>query len=101
MGRRTPAEVDCTISETLANANVQVSAWLKDYAESKHAAVYAVVGKDETVSFVGVSRNVALSLVAHIQNEGEDKVHSLKVRSAVSCITTAKRNPYGPLRSTK
>ena len=56
---------------------------MKDNTESKHAAVYAVVGKDETVSFVGVSRNVALSLAAHVQNEGEDKVHLVKVRAAV------------------
>jgi len=58
----------------------QVSKWLKDNAESKHAAVYAVVGKDETVNFVGVGRNVALSVAAHLANEGEDMVHLLKVR---------------------
>lgn len=59
----------------------QVSQWLKDHEESRHAAVYAVVGKDETVNFVGVSRNVALSVGAHVVNEGEERVHSLKVRS--------------------
>lgn len=53
--------------------------WLKDNAESKHAAVYAVVGKDETVNFVGVGRNVALSVAAHVANEGEDMVHFVKV----------------------
>lgn len=67
----------------LVITNSQVSSWLEENAESKHAAVYAVVGKDGTVSFVGVSRNVALSLAAHIQNEGEDKVHSVKVRAAI------------------
>lgn len=60
----------------------QVPKWLKDNAESKHAAVYAVVGKEETVSFVGISRNVALSVAAHVANEGKDMVHSLKVRRA-------------------
>lgn len=60
--------------------HTQVSKWLKDNAESKHAAVYAVVGKDETVNFVGVGRNVALSLTSHLANEGGDKVHFLKVR---------------------
>ncbi|CAM9977294.1 unnamed protein product, partial [Scytosiphon promiscuus] len=59
----------------------EVQQWLKDNAESKHAAVYAVVGKDETVNFVGVGRNVALSVAAHLANEGEDRVHLLKVRS--------------------
>lgn len=59
--------------------STQVSKWLKDNAESKHAAVYAVVGKDETVNFVGVGRNVALSVAAHLANEGEDMVHFLKV----------------------
>ncbi|CAN0125126.1 unnamed protein product [Ectocarpus fasciculatus] len=59
----------------------EVSKWLKDNAESKHAAVYAVVGKDETVNFVGVGRNVALSLAAHLAAEGESMVHLLKVRS--------------------
>lgn len=59
----------------------EVSQWLKDHGESRHAAVYAVVGKDETVNFVGVSRNVALSVSAHVVNEGEERVHSLKVRS--------------------
>ncbi|CAN0168489.1 unnamed protein product, partial [Ectocarpus sp. 12 AP-2014] len=58
----------------------EVSTWLKDNAESKHAAVYAVVGKDETVNFVGVGRNVALSLAAHLAAEGESMVHMLKVR---------------------
>ncbi|CAN0598175.1 unnamed protein product, partial [Ectocarpus sp. 12 AP-2014] len=43
--------------------------------------VYAVVGKDETVNFVGVGRNVALSLAAHLAAEGESMVHMLKVRS--------------------
>lgn len=57
-----------------------MSKWLKDNAESKHAAVYAVVGKDETVNFVGVGRNVALSVAAHVANEGEDMVHFLKVK---------------------
>lgn len=61
--------------------HTQVSQWLKDHGESRHAAVYAVVGKDETVNFVGVSRNVALSVCAHVVNEGEERVHSLKVRS--------------------
>lgn len=68
---------------TLGNLYVkptQVSKWLKDNAESKHAAVYAVVGKDETVNFVGVGRNVALSVAAHLANEGEDMVHFLKVK---------------------
>lgn len=59
--------------------NVQVPQWLKDNAESKHAAVYALVGKDETVNFVGISRSVAVAVAAHVVNEGEDKVHSLKV----------------------
>ena len=64
--------------------HTQVSQWLKDHGESRHAAVYAVVGKDGTVNFVGVSRNVALSVGAHVVNEGEEIVHSLKVRST-SC----------------
>lgn len=63
---------------------MQVSRWLKDNGESKHAAVYAVAGKDETVNFVGVSRNVALAVAAHVANEGEEKVHSLKVRYPVT-----------------
>ncbi|CAM9545167.1 unnamed protein product, partial [Hapterophycus canaliculatus] len=56
----------------------EVGQWLKDNAESKHAAVYAVVGKDKTVNFVGVGRNVALSVAAHLANEGEDMVNLLK-----------------------
>eukprot|EP00903_Cladosiphon_okamuranus_P019159 g17622.t1 len=59
----------------------EVSKWLEDNAESKHAAVYAVVGKDETVNFVGVGRNVALSVASHLANEGGDMVHFLKLRS--------------------
>ena len=65
---------------SLRETGNQVSKWLKDNAESKHAAVYAVVGKDEAVNFVGVGRNVALSVAAHLANEGEDMVHLLKVR---------------------
>ncbi|CAM9257904.1 unnamed protein product, partial [Choristocarpus tenellus] len=49
----------------------KVSKWLEDNKESKHAAVYAVVGKDSVVNFVGVSRNVALSVGAHVDNEGK------------------------------
>lgn len=68
-----------------------MSEWLKDHEESRHAAVYAVVGKDETVNFVGVSRNVALSVGAHVVNEGEERVHKLKVRSASVDSQGAKR----------
>lgn len=69
-----------THTSPLNGMNLQVPRWLKDNADSKHAAVYAVVGKDETVNFVGVSRNVAVAVAAHVVSEGEDKVHSLKVR---------------------
>lgn len=72
--------VRLTQTSPLNGMNVQVPRWLKDNADSKHAAVYAVVGKDETVNFVGVSRNVAVAVAAHVASEGEDKVHSLKVR---------------------
>lgn len=62
---------------------LKVKQWLVDNAESKHAAVYTVFGKDEQVKFVGVSRNVVLSLAAHVAIEGGDKVHLLKVRSGI------------------
>lgn len=78
--------VDPNHSDT-ERIHAQVSQWLKDHGESRHAAVYAVVGKDETVNFVGVSRNVALSVSAHVVNEGEERVHSLKVRSCRSLST--------------
>lgn len=57
-----------------------MSEWLEANAESKHAAVYAVVGKDGTFNFVGVSRNVALSLAGHVKEQGQDKVYQVKVR---------------------
>jgi hydrogenase maturation factor len=41
---------------------------------SKHAAVYSVVGANGKVNFVGVSRNVALSLACHAKNEGPSMV---------------------------
>jgi hypothetical protein len=41
---------------------------------SKHAAVYSVVGANGKVNFVGVSRNVALSLACHAKNEGPSLV---------------------------
>lgn len=69
----------CFAPVNLYESYTQVQQWLKDNAESKHAAVYAVVGKDETVNFVGVGRNVALSVAAHLANEGEEMVHFLKV----------------------
>lgn len=75
----------CVTQITFNYTNVQVSQWLKDNAESKHAAVYAVVGKNESVSFVGVSRNVALTVASHVANEGEDKVHSVRVRYTCRC----------------
>lgn len=64
----------------------KVKQWLVDNAESKHAAVYAVFGKDEEVKFVGMSRNVVLSLAAHLANEGEDKVQSVKVRTDIPTV---------------
>lgn len=61
----------------------KVKQWLVDNAESKHAAVYTVFGEDEEAKFVGVSRNVVLSLAGHVANEGEDKVHLVKVRTGI------------------
>lgn len=57
-----------------------MSEWLEANVESKHAAVYAVVGKDGTFNFVGVSRNVALTLAGHVKDQGQDKVYQVKVR---------------------
>ena len=75
---------DCLLSELTALSSaflttIKVKKWLAENADSKHAAVYAVAGKDEAVKFVGVSRNVALSVAAHVANEGDEKVHLLKV----------------------
>lgn len=44
------------------------------------------MGKDESVNFVGVGRNVALSAAAHLANEGEDMVHFIKVKFKFRCI---------------
>ncbi|CAM9833168.1 unnamed protein product, partial [Phaeothamnion confervicola] len=59
----------------------KVEQWVKDHGESRHAAVYAVIGADDEVKFVGLSRNVALSLGAHLKNEGPQSVDRIRVHS--------------------
>ncbi|CAM9163208.1 unnamed protein product [Discosporangium mesarthrocarpum] len=63
------------------NSLYEVSGFLTEHRETKHAAVYAVIGEDRAVSYVGITRNVALSVACHLDNEGGNMVNRLKVRS--------------------
>jgi hypothetical protein len=53
---------------------------------SKHAAVYSVVGANGKINFVGVSRNVALSLACHAKNEGPSMVSLTLDQHIVECV---------------
>jgi hypothetical protein len=66
-----------------------VTEWLKEHSMSKHAAVYSVIGANGKVNFVGVSRNVALSLACHAKNEGPSMVSTcvLNIWITVYAIT--------------
>lgn len=43
------------------------------------SGVYAVYDSGDALQFIGISRNVALSVDAHFRNLGADKVHAVRV----------------------
>eukprot|EP00611_Tribonema_gayanum_P017870 TRINITY_DN3079_c0_g1_i1.p1 TRINITY_DN3079_c0_g1~~TRINITY_DN3079_c0_g1_i1.p1 ORF type:complete len:484 (+),score=151.68 TRINITY_DN3079_c0_g1_i1:83-1453(+) len=67
--------------EFIGNRSYSVTEWLKQYGSSKIAAVYSVIGANGKLAFVGMSRNVAISLQCHLQNEGPNKVALARIQS--------------------
>lgn len=58
-----------------------VAKWLETYASSRIPAVYGVMDAKGTLRYIGVSRNVGLSLSSHVKAMSPEIVSSVQMRS--------------------
>lgn len=57
-----------------------VNAWLEKFGNSRVAAVYAVLDRVQNTRFVGITRNLALSLKGHQKAKGDEAVDSVRIQ---------------------
>ncbi|MEM1290991.1 MAG: GIY-YIG nuclease family protein [Cyanobacteria bacterium P01_H01_bin.162] len=84
---------DTTAAPVLATGEMPISDWCDQAQNAKVAGVYAVLDRDRQTQFIGLSRNVSLSLRGHLAQKGDTvcalvKVQTFKVpkRDAMSVL---------------
>ncbi len=77
------AEVDTKIPDIESDGAevVAVNIWCDRIANAKLAGVYAVLDGDRHVQYVGISRNVMLSLNSHVAQLGSDTCAFVRVKT--------------------
>ncbi|MGB3311212.1 MAG: GIY-YIG nuclease family protein [Nodosilinea sp.] len=59
------------VVDATSNTPVPIADWCEQTQDTKVAGVYAVLDRDRQPQFIGISRNVSLSLRSHLDQKGD------------------------------